>query len=177
MSTSAEFVAAVRRAVADTPYAVKETPRGFDLTIDVADARWLGILRAHGLNKVFTYKVTLDEPKQQLVITDVSNTLSWGAGGSTPRLTGSATIRSGRVYEKSFRKEYGVDIDTGKVGKVVDYSFDSSEGRDLVRGVAREQGWSERMGGQQKGAIIVGVGTLVLLVLAFAAWGVIALLG
>ena len=175
MSTSAEFLAAIRQATADTPYAVKETPRGFDLTIDVADARWLSILRAHGLKKVFTYKVTLDEAKQQLSITDVSNTLSWGAGGTTPRLTGSATARSGRVYEKSFRKEYGVDIDTRKVGKVVDYSFDSSEGRDLIRGVARDQGWSERMGGQQRGAVVFGVAVLVLTVLAFAVWGIVSL--
>jgi hypothetical protein len=177
MSTSAEFLAAVRRAVADTPYAVKETPRGFDLTIDVADARWLAILKAHGLKKVFTYKVTLDEPKQQLVVVDVSNTLSWGAGGASPRLTTEKSVQSGRVYEKSMRKEWGVDLKDGHVGKVVDYSFDSSEGRDLIRGVATEQGWSERMGGQQKGAIIVGVGTLVLTALAFAAWGIVSLLG
>ena len=176
MGTTAELVAAVRASTKDSPYVVKETPKGFDLTIDVADARWLGILRAHGLKKVFTHEVTLDEAKQQLSITDVSNTLNWGAGGTTPRLHAEKSMQRGRVYEKSFRKEYGVDLRTGEVGKVVDYSFDAGEGRDLVREAAKAQGWSEKMGGEQKGAIIVGVGTLVLLVVAFGAWGIISLL-
>ncbi len=177
MSTSAELISAVRAASKDRPYAVRETPQGFDLTIDVADARWLGLLRAHGLKKVFTHKVRLDEANQRLSITDVSNTLSWGAGGSTPRLSVEKSVQRGRVYQKSIRKEWGVDLDNGRVGKVVDYNFDAGEGRSLIRDVAKQQGWAEKMGGEQKGAVIVGVGTLVLLVVAFAIWGIVALLG
>lgn len=177
MSTAAEFVAAVREATKDTPYAVKETPKGFDLTIDVADARWLGLLRAHGLKKVFTHEVRLDEAAQTMKIVDVSNTLSWGAGGSTPRLHVEKSVQRGRVYEKSLRKELGVDLRSGEIGKVVDYSFDSGEGRDVIREVARSQGWSEKMGGEQKGAIIVGIGALVLIVVVFAGLGIKALLG
>ena len=176
MSTTAQFIAAVRESTRDTPYAVRETPRGFDLTIDVADARWLAILKAHGLKKVFTHEVTLDEAGQRLSITDVSNTLSWGAGGSTPRLQAERSVARGRVYEKSFRKEFGVDLRDGHVGKVVDYSFDAGEGRTLIREVAKAQGWSESMGREQKGAVVVGVATLALLVVAFGAWGVISLL-
>jgi hypothetical protein len=177
MSTAAELVTAVREAAKDTPYAVRETPRGFDLTIDVVDARWLAILKAHGLKQVFTHQVKLDEAKQQMVIVDVSNTLNWGAGGSSPRLHAAKSVQRGRVYQKSFRKEWGVDLETGEVGKVVDYSFDASEGRNLIRDVAKARGWSERMGGEQKGAVIVGVGTLVLLVVAFGVVGLVKLLG
>lgn len=48
MTTRVELVAAVREAAAGTPYVVVGTGRGFDLTIDPADARWLGVLRAPG---------------------------------------------------------------------------------------------------------------------------------
>ena len=96
MTTSAELVTVVRAASRDTPYVVRETPKGFDLTIDVADARWLAILKAHGLRKVFTHEVALDEAKQQLSITDVSNTLSWGAGGASPRLSAVRLVKTAR---------------------------------------------------------------------------------
>lgn len=177
MGTVEELVAGVRAATTDTPYIVRETAKGFDLTINVADARWLAVLKAHGLRKVFTYEVALDPTKHGLTITDVSNTVSWSAGGGSPRLSASKRVQRGRVLEKSFRKEWGVDLDTGAVGKVVDYSFTSSEGRDLIRRVATAQGWSESMPGVQKGAVIVGIGTLVALVLAFGAVGLSALLG
>jgi hypothetical protein len=177
MSTSAELVSAVRAAAKDTPYAVRETPKGFDLTIDVVDAQWLAILRAHGLKKVFTHEVRLDEANQSLSITDVANTVSWGAGGSSPRLRAEKSVQRGRVYQKSMRKEWGVDLRSGHVGKVVDYSFDAGEGRDLIREVAKAQGWSEKMGGEQKGALIVGIGTLVLLVVGFGVVGLVKLLG
>ena len=176
MTTQQELVTAVRAATVDTPYALKETPKGFDLTIDVADARWLGLLRAHGLKKVFTHQVSVDEAKQQVSITDVANTLSWGAGGSTPRLSAEKSVQKGRVYEKSMRKEYGVDLDTGHIGKVVDYSFNASEGRDLVRAIAERQGWSEKMGREQKGGLIVGIAALVLTVAVFAVFGIQALM-
>ena len=71
MGTSAELITAVRAAAAGTPYAVRETPKGFDLTIDVADAQWLAVFKAHGLKKVFTHKVALDEARQSMTITDV----------------------------------------------------------------------------------------------------------
>ncbi|GAA1947284.1 hypothetical protein GCM10009798_02920 [Nocardioides panacihumi] len=153
-TTAADLVSAVRDAAAGTPYVVQETARGFDLTIDVANARWLAVLRAHGLKKVFTHEVTLDVRRRRLVIVDVSNTLSWSAGA--PRL---ATVQKeasrGRIYQKSWRKDFGVDLDTGRVGEVVGYSFDAGVGRDMIRTVAKAHGWSERMGGVEKGAIVM----------------------
>jgi len=165
MAATDDLLAAVRREAADTPYAVRETPEGFDLTIDVADARWATLFKAHGLGKVFTHRVRLDGDARTLTITDVSNTFSWGAGGASPRLHAQATTQRGRVYEKSIRKEYGVDLRSGHVGKVVDYDFSAGAGRDLIRRVAEQQGWDEKMGGTQKGAVIfagVVVGLLIL---------------
>ena len=176
MGTSAELITAVRAAAAGTPYAVRETPQGFDLTIDVADAQWMAVFKAHGLKKVFTHQVRLNEAAHSMTITDVSNTFSWSGGGSSPRLQASASTQRGRVYEKSFRKEFGVDLKTGEVGQVVDYTFDATAGRDLVRDVAKEQGWDEKMGGTQKGAVIFAGATVAVLAVAGIVWLVVSLL-
>ena len=170
MGTSADLITNLRAAATGTPYAVRETPNGFDLTIDVADAQWLTIFKAHGLKKVFTHKVRLNEADHSMTITDVSNTFSWSGGGSSPRLNVSGSTQRGRVYEKSFRKELGVDIRSGEVGAVVDYSFDATAGRDLIREVAKAEGWSEKMGGTQKGAVIFAGATLAILAVAGIVW-------
>lgn len=176
MGTSAELITSIRSAAGATPYAVRETPDGFDLTIDVADAQWLAIFKAHGVKKVFTHKVRLRESDHSMTITDVSNTFSWSGGGSSPRLIAEASTQRGRVYEKSFRKEYGVDLQTGRLGKVVDYSFDANDGRDLIRDVASAQGWTEKMGATQKGGIIVAAATLAVLAVAGLVWLVVSVL-
>lgn len=170
MTTKAQLVDAVRRASEETPYVVQETARGFDLTVDLADARWLGAIRAHGLRKVFTYEVRVDERRQQIAIVDVSSTVSWDAGGSVPSLSVEKRFARGRIYEWSWRKDLGVDLDSGRVGQVVDYSFDSHTGRSIIREVAKAQGWSERMSGEQKGAVVMaiigGVGAVAAIVAA-----------
>ncbi|NHN54746.1 hypothetical protein G9U51_02980 [Calidifontibacter sp. DB0510] len=176
MSSRAEFIAAVQAAAQNTPYVVRETPEGFDLTIDVADARWATLVSVQKLKKVFTYEVKLDEPQQKMVITDVSNEVTGGAGGTVPQLRMEKKVTRGRIYEKSFHKEFGVDLDSGKVGEVVGYSFDSSTGRAIIRDVAKAQGWSEKMPAEQKGALIVAIVTAVLLVIVFGGLGIWALL-
>ncbi|GAA2746903.1 hypothetical protein GCM10009868_34190 [Terrabacter aerolatus] len=163
----------VRDGARGTPYAVVERPYGFDLTIDVADARWVDLTAAHGLTKVFTHEVHVKGPGRY-GITDVEHTVSYGAGGAS--LTAARSIRRGRVYGYQRRVELGVDARTGEVGKVVDYTFRAGEGRGIVRRAADELGWKEAMNGEQKGGLIVGIVAIVLTVGVFAAVGIAALL-
>ncbi len=168
MTASHELIAHVRESAENSPYAVVEKPYGFDLTIDLADAKWLTLMRANGLKRVFTHEVRLKEASRTMVITDVENSVSWKAGpGTTGGLALSAqrSFKRGRVYQFSMQKELGVDARTGKVGTVVDYTFRAGEGRELVRRVAKEHGWSESMPAEQKGALIFGsvVGGLMVL--------------
>lgn len=175
-STQQEFVDRARAAAEGTPYAVAERPYGFDLTIDLADARWLTITRAHGLKRVFTHEVHLED-NGRYGITDVDNQVSYsGSGAGGVSLTAMKKFSRGRVMSYSRRIEFGVDADTGTMGKVVDYSFRAGEGRDLVRRVAKQQGWKERMSGEQRGALWVAGLTVVALVGVFGAIGIAALL-
>ena len=177
MTSKQEFIDGVRRATEGTPYAVTEQPYGFDLTVDVASKRWLTLTAAHRLRRVFTHEVHLEDDGRY-GITDVDNQVTYGAaaGGGGVRLTARKKFSRGRVMSYSRRIEFGVDADTGKVGKVVDYSFRAGEGRDLVRGVAKELGWKERMNGEQRGALWVAGITVVALIVSFGAVGIAALL-
>ena len=180
MSTRQSVLDQVRAATAGTPYVVKETPEGFDLEIDVVDAQWFTLMRVNGLQRVFTYEVALDEQEQKYSITDVAHSVSWDAGsgqGGPPTLHREQSTERGRVYSKSFHLETGVDARTGEVGTPVNYRFDSTEGRGIIRGVLKENGWSERMGSEQKiGLVVAGLTVVALLVAGIVAL-VMALLG
>jgi hypothetical protein len=167
-------LAHVRDEANGTPYAVVERPYGFDLTVDLADAQWLNLTAAHGPKRVFTHEVHVAKPGRY-GITDVEHTVSYGAGGAS--LTAARSIKRGRVYSYQRRAELGVDARTGQVGKVVDYTFRAGEGRQLVRRVADELGWTEGMNAEQKGGLIVGIAAIVLTVGVFVAIGIHALLG
>lgn len=178
-STKQEFIERARAAAEGTPYAVVERPYGFDLTIDVADARWLTLTRAHGLERVLTHEVHV-KGGGRFGITDVEHVVRYGAGGDPDggvSLGASKSVKRGRIWSYSKRIEIGVDADTGHLGKVVDYEFRAGEGRDLIRGVADELGWKEGMNAEQKGGLIVGIGAIVLTIGVFAAIGINALLG
>lgn len=179
-SASQELIAAVREAVEGTPYVVEERPYGFDLTIDIADAQWYTLLRKNGLQRVFTHEVRLQEGSKRLSTTDVSQTVRWDAGGGVsgpPSLHFEKSFQRGRVYQYSAQKELGVDAGTGQLGTPVDYTFRSGEGRSLIREAAKRAGWSEKMGGEQLGAVIVAGSVLVMGVLVGLFFLIRALLG
>jgi hypothetical protein len=177
-SSTQEFVDRARAAVEGTPYAVAERPYGFDLTIDVADARWLTLARAHGIQRVLTHEVHV-KGAGRYGITDVEHVLRYVGGADADggvSLGASKRVKRGRIWGYSKRIELGMDADTGRVGKVVDYELRAGEGRDLIRGVAGQLGWKEGMNGEQRGALIVAIAALVLTVGGFAAVGINALL-
>ena len=84
-------------------------------------------------------------------VIDDSRTVEWVAG--VPRASVSGERVMGRVKEFGFEKAWGVRED-GTVGKVVDYRFDSEEGRDLISAVAQQLGRTERRSGVEKIALL-----------------------
>jgi hypothetical protein len=164
-----QLIDQVRSDAAGGPYVVAERPYGFDLTIDIADARWYTLIRKNRLKRVFTHEVRVDEADHTIAITDVENRVRWGAGSTTNgglSLHAERSMQRGRIYSRSFHKEFGVDAHTGEAGAVVDYTFSSGEGRELVREAAERAGWREKMGREQRGALVFGLLTIAVLVVA-----------
>ena len=157
MSATQELIASVREATEGTPYVVEERPNGFNLTVNVVDAQWYTLIRRNGLKRVFTYEVRTYDRSRTLSITDVENSVRWNAGAgvsSPPSLHAERSFKRGRVYQLSFQKQYGFDAQTRELTKVVDYRFNANEGRDIIRRAATRAGWKERMGAEERGAVI-----------------------
>ena len=157
MGATQELIASVREATEGTPYVVEERPNGFNLTVNVIDAQWYTLIRKNGLKRVFTYEVRTYDRSRTLSITDVENSVRWDAGAgvtSPPSLHAERSFKRGRVYQLSFQKQYGFDAQTRQPTKVVDYRFNANEGRDIIRRAATRAGWKERMGAEERGAVI-----------------------
>jgi hypothetical protein len=178
MTPTQQLIARVRAAADGSPYVVEEQPYGFDLTIDIVDAKWWTLLRKNSVKRAFTHEVHLDEAKRRMTITDISNEVRWDAGvgpSGRPSLHAEKQVRKGRVYEFSSEKQWGADAATDGVGKVVDYTFRAGEGRDLVRDAAKPLGWSEGMGREQKIGLAAALFALALVVVIGGVAGVILL--
>lgn len=181
MTGAGELLAAVRARTEGTPYAVTETDDGFDVGINIADATWYALLYQEHLSRTWIYHVKLvDEASKRLSISDDAYAVEWRAGVEldggvpTPALSASLSRAQGRLETKSFQKTWAVN-EKGHYDEVVDYHFTSSEGRDLIKGPAQELGWTEKMGLNERIGFIVGVGTIVLLVIAGVVIAIVAL--
>ena len=61
MSNRAEVVERVRAAAEGTPYAVTQTPGGFDVALDIVDAQWFGLFNKAGLRKAYIHHVKVKD--------------------------------------------------------------------------------------------------------------------
>ena len=173
MAERQEFVRSIRTAVEGTPYVVTETDDGVDVTLDIVDAKWFGLYHKEGLHRVYTHHVELPGDGFYKV-TDDSRTVEWQAG--VPTVSGSVERTRGRVYERSFEKVWALGEDF-RPGLVVDYRFNSEEGRQLITAVAKRLGLKQQRGRDQKiglwFAILGGVGALLVVIVL----GLLELLG
>ena len=174
MAARDQLVQRVRELADGTPYVVDETGPGFDVRVDVADARWHSLMGKEGLTKVFTHHVAVDEERRTLSVTDDSRTVSWragvgrGDGTLVPEVSGSAERVLGRVYEVGGEKIFAWD-EKGHYGQVVGFRLNSQEGHALIRTAAEQTGFTERAGGAQKVGLVfalIGGGIAVAVVVA-----------
>ncbi|GMA32036.1 hypothetical protein [Litorihabitans aurantiacus] len=160
----------VRRLAHGRPYTVvDETDDAFTVHIDVVDAGWWTLFKRKHLTYVFTHRVSVKHDGRAYSVRDTRKTLAWEAGvdvaGGVPRpvIRGSMTFATGTIREKSFRREIAFD-DELRPGVVVDYTFSSNEGNQLIEQAARRLGMRKTMNGVSIFALVValvaGVGSL-----------------
>ena len=167
---SDQLRAAVAAGAQDTPYQVIPTPVGFDLRINVVDARWCSMLGAGGLKQVAENRVALDEVGRVMMTTDVHLGFEWEVdvqtpGMGLPRLVASALTekKAGRVHEFSSNRTRGIDQE-GEPATVVNVTVSSAEGHRMIRTPSAEPGWKEKAGTAERiGWASVGLGLAVVL--------------
>lgn len=156
------FYDRVRQAASESPYVVTPTDTGFDLQIDIVDAKWWGVLNRAGLKKTYIHHVAVPDP-QTYLITDDYVDIEWSAG--VPSAHYSKEREVGRVYKKSFGAAYAFD-ENFRPGQVYSFRFDSEESRHLLKAAARSLGMKEKMPATAKVGLIVAGATIAALVLA-----------
>ena len=166
-----ELFTRVQQAAADTPYKVVPTEKGFDVELDVADATWFGLFNKAGLKHAFIHHVSIPETGIYSV-TDDARTVEWIAG--TPRVSYEASREVGRIKKVSFNRTYAFN-EQGEFGKVVDFKFNSEDGRALIESAAADLAYRQVRGSAEKVGLYVGLGTLALLVLMGIIVGVVML--
>lgn len=160
-TTGDEFYARVAAAAEGTPYQVTRSKDGFDVTLALADSTWYGAFNVAGLQKVFIHHVAVGDGTY--TITDDSREVRWVAGH--PQVSANATRELGRSIEFGREKVWAMRTD-GTIGPVVDYSFNSLEGRELIDVVGEQMGLTAGRGTSEKIGLYVGLGTIGLIVLA-----------
>lgn len=134
-----ELQALVASAAQNTPYTVRSTEKGFDVELDVADARWWEVFRRAGLHSTFRWRVA--EHPSYITITDQQRNLTWSVGPTVA--SAGLSAQSGRIFSFA-RGNIWTHNGEGSIAPVADYRFDSREGRDLVRMAAKQLGIKER---------------------------------
>lgn len=110
--------------------------------------------------------------------------LKWKAGPSVEGVSSlqptlaAATAQKfwGRLHQRELKKTWAFD-ESGRFSQVVDYTFDTSEGRDMVRGPAQALGWKERMPLTAKIGLVFTIFGVAVAVITMVALIVVALLG
>jgi hypothetical protein len=142
---------------------VSPTAEGFDVFLDIVDARWFQLYAAAGLERTFVHHVALVGGRD-FAVTDDSHTLEWEAGH--PRLGARLERFTGRRHELSFQKTIAIS-ERARLEPVVDYTFSSEEGRRLVKGAARELGLREHLPATAKVGLWFAVAVLVTMAITF----------
>lgn len=141
----------VRRAAEGTPYVVRETDRGFDVSLDLS-ARWSDTLRKAGVRRSCTHHVSFPGPGTYAV-TDDTREVVWHAGVARVAARGSRT--TGRVREKGFEKVYVFDRRALRFRKVSDQRYDTGRGRALIDGAATELGLRAKLSPAEVAGIVM----------------------
>jgi hypothetical protein len=158
--------AAVASACEGSPYVVTTTDSGFDVALDLVNARWHGLFRQHRLRESYVHHVTVDEPNRTYLIVDdcvrVRRT-DLGHGTYSFAVAGSARRQRGTVITWQYRSSFGLTEDPSKplsiggFGEITNYTFSSEESRRLITGPAAELGYDKKMDPVTRTGLVIGL--------------------
>lgn len=178
MTTAQELTQKVIEAAKDTPYVVTQTDSGFEVSLNIVDAKWVLPLGTGKTKEYFRITAELDEATHTATLNDSLYQLEWSAGTDgnlVPHVGASLQVQQGEIHERQFGVVIGMpgskQGDTG----VTTYSFSSDKAKGWLKGLLIANGWKKKWGLQAKIGLIVGlvviaigvVGSIIVLVNKF----------
>ncbi|MEK6822494.1 MAG: hypothetical protein AABY13_01590 [Nanoarchaeota archaeon] len=110
------------------------------VTWTVVDAKWIEVLGAAWLNKVYKIWVLLDDTTRTVRVNELVTERSFTAGasgvhGERSFFRGVQLWRKERAYRWGIRPDFSV-------GEIYNYKFNPSDLKDVIRQIANDRGWA-----------------------------------
>ena len=163
----------VARVCDGTPYKATETARGFDVELDLADARWHPRLQKDKLHWVFTYHVSMPTRNSYAIIED-TRSIVWF--GDVPHTQKTGVRRIEAADEEQTDQGVWHVHDPESVPDLDQYRFDAEEGRTLITSVARLYALQQKGTRHEGAGFSVAVGLVVTLTVIATVIGVAVIL-
>lgn len=133
----------------DIPYTIKRGGRDNEIVVDwrYADARWLDLMRLHGMSKGYRLVLRLDEGAHNVRAQDRYASFDWSAGHGTNLLSLKWNASLGiTFYEYRHERVFGLQFKDGKPTFDLSYAytFDLNELKQPVIEIVRHSGWNFR---------------------------------
>ncbi len=131
----------------DIPYTVNRGRRDNELVIDwrYADAKWLDLMRIHGMSKGYRLVLRLDEGAHNVRAQDRYASFDWSAGPDLLSLKWNASLGI-TFYEYRHEQVFGLQFKNGQPTFDLSYAytFDLNELKQPMIEIVRHAGWNFR---------------------------------
>jgi len=133
----------------DVPYTINRGSRDNELVIDwrYADAKWLDLMRLHGMSKGYRLVLRLDENAHNVRAQDRYASFDWSAGRGPDLMSLSWNVSLGiTFYEYRTERVFGLQFKGGKPTFNLSYvyTFDLNELKQPMIEIIRHSGWNFR---------------------------------
>jgi len=133
----------------DVPYTISRGKRGNELVVDwrYADAKWLDLMRVHGMSKGYRLVLRFDEGAHNVRAQDRYASFDWSAGRGPDLLSLNWNMSLGiTFYEYRHERVFGLQFRDGKPTFDLSYActFDLDELKQPMIEIVRHAGWNFR---------------------------------
>lgn len=153
MNTAQQLTQHVTELAKDSPYVITPTTDGFELSLNIVDARWVLPLGTGNIKKYFTITAKLDETSHVARLNDSLYELEWSAGLNgqlEPHVGAQMKVQQGTIYQVHIGGVVGTQAESG----VTTYQFSSGEAKKWLNTILAQDGWKKGMSTQTKIGII-----------------------
>ena len=133
----------------DVPYTIKRGNRPDELVVDwrYADAKWLDLMRFHGMSKGYRLVLRFDKGARNVRAQDRYASFDWSAGRGPDLLSLNWQMSLGiTFYEYQHERIFGLQFKDGKPTFDLSYAytFDLNELKQPMIEIVRHAGWNFR---------------------------------
>lgn len=133
----------------DIPYTIKRGKHPNEIVVDwrYADAKWLDLMRVHGMSKGYRLVLRFDEGARNVRAQDRYASFDWSAGRGPDLLSLNWNVSLGiTFYEYRHERVFGLQFRDGKPTFDLSYAytFDLNELKQPMIEIVRHAGWNFR---------------------------------